>query len=113
MVVVLVSCAGFHISNIILPILTKPCTITTFELEATHGIQPHESRMWVRILLQPDMYFYIYYLLTFVCFIIIALLIYSQYTYFECSLLDLGVGFGWGQIFRSFHVAICALFFDA
>ena len=47
----------------------------------------------------------------FVSFIIIytAYIFTIIYTYFECSLLDLGVGFGWGQTFPTFHVAICAL----
>ena len=40
----------------------------------------------------------------FVCFITIstAYIFTIIYTNFECSLLDLGVGFGWGETFSSF-----------
>ena len=70
-VAVLVSCAGFHgspifeatgISNVKLPILMNPALShlkLPFELEATHGMGqslPHETRLWVFILPQPDIY---------------------------------------------------------
>ena len=68
MVVVLVSCAGFHgseatgISNVMLPIVMNPALShlkLTSELEATHGMGEIGAKvyhMWVYILPQPDMY---------------------------------------------------------
>ena len=82
---------------------------------------PHETHMWVHILPQPDMYLLFIYLLIDLClfyFYLHCMYIHNIYTHFECSLLDLGVGFGRGQTFSNFPCTwppypISALFSDA
>ena len=89
------------ISKAILPILLKPCTITpqaNLELEATHGMRLYWSTSPVSILPQ---YNYMHHFKN--CdsvILLLALLIYTQYiNKFECSLLNLGVGFGRDRLF--------------
>ena len=69
---------------------------------------PHETLMWLHILPQPDVYLLFIYLLIinlaydFCLFVCTAYIFTILYTYFECSLLDPGVGFGQGQTFSNF-----------